>query len=232
MYIQRRPSIMKFLKINRHGFFAFTLAEVLITLGIIGVVAALTIPTLLQNQQKQQAVAGYKKMYTNIAQAVKLSENDNGPNKDWDWGSYGSISGSFNTYWAPYLKITKICTSDSDCGYKSYHPWSPYGLVAVDPSSRVSLILSDGSFLMIKNFEDVGTPAKAIFIDINGPKNPNLFGKDTFRFYLDQNKGLMPYGYDSDLETINNNCSAAGVRDACAAKIMMDGWQIKDDYPW
>lgn len=61
----------------------FTLAEVLITLGIIGIVAAMTLPALVHNYKKQEIEAKIKKFYTNMAQAVKLSEIDNGPAFYW-----------------------------------------------------------------------------------------------------------------------------------------------------
>lgn len=57
---------------------AFTLAEVLITLGIIGVVAAMTIPTLISKTQKKEAVTRLKGAYSQIAQAIRMSEADNG----------------------------------------------------------------------------------------------------------------------------------------------------------
>ena len=64
--------------------FAFTLAEVLITLGIIGVVSAITLPTVVQNYQKQATVAKLKKAYTTINQAILLSIAENGDYADWD----------------------------------------------------------------------------------------------------------------------------------------------------
>ena len=62
----------------------FTLAEVLITLGIIGVVAALTLPALIQNHKKSETTARLKKFSSIMAQAVLMSENDNGPVEDWE----------------------------------------------------------------------------------------------------------------------------------------------------
>ena len=50
---------------------AFTLAEVLITLGIIGVVAAMTLPTLIQNHQKRSLEVATQKFYSTMSQAVK-----------------------------------------------------------------------------------------------------------------------------------------------------------------
>ena len=55
---------------------AFTLAEVLITLGIIGVVAAITIPSLMAATQEASLVPKVKKTYSTLAQALKLASND------------------------------------------------------------------------------------------------------------------------------------------------------------
>ena len=63
---------------------AFTLAEVLITLGIIGIVAAMTLPALMANGRKQETVARLKKFNSMMLQAILLSENDNGPYEYWN----------------------------------------------------------------------------------------------------------------------------------------------------
>ena len=69
---------------------AFTLAEVLITLGIIGVVAALTMPSLVTNYQKKATVTQLKKAYSEIAQAIKLSQIQNGEINNWDFSLSGT----------------------------------------------------------------------------------------------------------------------------------------------
>lgn len=58
---------------------AFTLAEVLITLGIIGVVAALTLPTLIQTNKNKEVETKLQKIYSVMKQAILMSELDNGP---------------------------------------------------------------------------------------------------------------------------------------------------------
>lgn len=63
---------------------AFTLAEVLITLGIIGIVAAMTLPDLVQKQQKKQTTVALKKFYSSFQNAINLSQVDNGPYLNWD----------------------------------------------------------------------------------------------------------------------------------------------------
>ena len=64
---------------------AFTLAEVLITLGIIGIVAAMTMPSLIQSYKKQEATARLKKFSSIMSQAVIMSEMENGEMADWTY---------------------------------------------------------------------------------------------------------------------------------------------------
>lgn len=98
-----------------HFKFGFTLAEVLITLGIIGIVAALTIPTLIANYQKTQYVTGLKKAYAEANEALKLMASDNGCPDD-----LKCVPVFSNTDWPnsnielgkelkKYIKITKDC---------------------------------------------------------------------------------------------------------------------------
>ena len=92
----------------RHWCGAFTLAEVLITLGIIGVVAAMTMPSLMQNYKRQQATARIKKFVSVINQALISAENDLGPREDWVIEGDASTEGNsdyaynfLNTYIKP-----------------------------------------------------------------------------------------------------------------------------------
>src|SRR5574344_1609757 len=89
---------------NSQRYTAFTLAEVLITLGIIGVVAAMTILTLISNTQKHDTVVKLKKSYTILAQAIKLAEIDNGSVSSWD---YSNAQNFYTTYLKPYLIVNK-----------------------------------------------------------------------------------------------------------------------------
>src|SRR5574344_1297483 len=75
---------LKYIIKKRIKHVAFTLAEVLIVLGIIGVVAAMTIPNLMHNYRKSMIETSLKKFYTTVNQAIKLSEIDNGASQDWD----------------------------------------------------------------------------------------------------------------------------------------------------
>lgn len=82
----------------------FTLAEVLITLAIIGVVAAMTIPTLVSNISRKQHLSAFKKKFAEITEAVKLSSIDNQEPGKWNYDL--EDDNFFATYLAPYLKVT------------------------------------------------------------------------------------------------------------------------------
>lgn len=75
----------KIFSISKHNPKGFTLAEVLITLGIIGVVAAITIPSLISNYQKKSTVTQLKKTYATISNAIRLSEDENGELSGWEF---------------------------------------------------------------------------------------------------------------------------------------------------
>ncbi len=224
--------------------FAFTLAEVLITLGIIGVIAAITLPALIVQHQKTVTVSRLKKVYSVFSQALIQSESINGSAEEWISTDIPlneeTNSKYFNTYWKPFLKISKVCT-DSKCGYDSNGPWKynngqPWTYSHVMPSRRTSFYLNDGTFVLL-NF---GTATDGVYhvsgvqhliFDINGSKNPNTLGKDVFRYIINLEKhNITPLGNGTERALLLENCKDTG--EYCAALIMHDSWQIKKDYSW
>ena len=213
----------------------FTLAEVLITLGIIGVVAAMTIPTLIAKYEKQQTLSHLKKVYSTMAQAFTLSQVENGEFSRWNLNSTSNPKDYVMTYWVPYLKVSKFCDTYSDCGYDKMRPFvhidgtvSSEDVTSPD-SIRYAIVLSDGtmvSFRIPPTSVNNGNGTAKITIDLNGYKGPNMSGKDYFWFEIKNNK-LAPF--ENGTDDCNNEVKGGAT---CFAKIVNDGWQIKDDYPW
>src|SRR5574344_257472 len=96
----------------------FTLAEVLITLGIIGVVAALTIPTLINNYQEKATVTKLKKFYSIMNQAVALAKIENGDIDGWTTNAAQSLAAAddYVKILEKGLKFTKKCYSEANGG--------------------------------------------------------------------------------------------------------------------
>src|SRR5574344_395407 len=90
---------------------AFILAVFLITLGIIGVVASMTLPTLVAKYQKQVTVTKLKKIYSVMNQAYNHAQADYGDYTTWDTPTNYDEALAYNDkYWAPYIKYVKTCT--------------------------------------------------------------------------------------------------------------------------
>jgi prepilin-type N-terminal cleavage/methylation domain-containing protein len=241
---------------------AFTLAEMLITLGIIGIAAALTMPALIVKYEKFATVVSLKKAYSILSQAAKLSEIEHGDIDGWNMDL--SQQQFAQTYFLPYLKSIKICTNaNQGCfGANTYNDLSGY----VHSLPQYSVVLSDG---IILGFHLRGAPFRLhhIIVDINGKKGKNTLGRDLFVFYPYSNtnasfyrpaqnanlrSGLLPGGHHHEgvphmyltrnflLSTsAARGCNTApstnddtGAGSACAAVIAQDGWKIRDDYPW
>ena len=237
-----------------HKKVAFTLAEVLITLGIIGVVAALTIPSVIINYQKKETVTKLKKVYTTLSNAAEMSIAENGDMKGWDWTlAQTDVDKFVETYYVPYLSI-----SEKKWPNENYRISNLAGRLMISNYSQlVSVILSNGQIIIFKVAHDTGY--MWIFADINGTKGPNRVGKDVFVFdgrnfaQRDSNKYYIKFWGQSDLwgrarligDNITENTPNAGGYGCskenkygyysgfyCGALIMLDGWKISDDYPW
>lgn len=222
----------------------FTLAEVLITLGIIGVVAAMTIPGLIATYQKEATVNKLKKSISVLNQAYRLSFDDVGElsateTKDMDSLQY------FNTYWAPYIKVNTYCKAPKECGYNSYTPFiqannKKSDWYAIEPRLRATFTTPDGyGYIIFLSTWSKGDGSEKrelyqVIVDINGGEKPNKFGKDVFWLSRTQEDGggIRPYCYEKTDNEVNKNCSSTGEGSCCAEKIRRDGWKILNDYPW
>ena len=240
------------------GLPAFTLAEVLITLGIIGVVAAMTLPTLINNHRKQETIAKLKKVYSVLGQASLLAQAEYGETSGWELDSGKSRAKSKNfseKYLIPYLEVVKKCedySSTSDCNYPIYYLKGQRYSANDFNNWTYRFYLADGTFLIVYSLYDSNeakhTKYASIIFDINGEKRPNKWGIDVFKVeYILQTKqeaarelvGKMvpPYINRNSRTTLlgtgeSGFCNKSKEGIACLAVILMDGWEIKDDYPW
>ena len=197
----------------------FTLAEVLITLTIIGVVAAMIIPTVINNAQDKQFKAMFKKEYSSLAQTLQMMYAKDGEslallnsinsNNFWQMSSFVCRMGKE----LKYVKSGLICTSDNlNMGSNmsknedvSWHKTGEWFNKKKEPMSlnigyvNYTFLMLDGALI---NFNSL----KTVFIDVNGYKKPNTVGRDIFYFRLKQDN-LAPIFFDGDSVNVNG-CSA------------------------
>lgn len=164
---------------------AFTLAEVLITLGIIGVVAGMTIPTLMHSTQEQEFKTGYKKAFSVISQAFQRAQADQ--SLVTFSGSNGGLGFQENFQaLKQYFSIAKECTLAhlSDCWDTSSNS-DTYRNEST--SNAPSFVDKSGMAWRVRTYPDNEGSTPTILVDINGSKKPNKYGQDRFPIFFSTN---------------------------------------------
>lgn len=210
---------------------AFTLAEVLIVLGIIGIIAEITIPTLVNNVKNAQASAGVKKAISTLANAINLSNMNNGTNFSCSYISRSdrSIDFSLTQYsgcqdlWNSLksnLRVMKSCDYNTSANYfgnclppngiddSNVDPTNCLGLVKSYQKIGDSALLMDGTYVYMYALPtSEGYPFFSY--DINGFKGPNKYGDDVFNFIIVDYNKIVPDrcyagGYDAQAYIIGD----------------------------
>lgn len=163
---------------------AFTLAEVLITLGIIGVVASLTLPALIQNHQKRSLEVATQKFYSMMSQAVRQYMADEGVDdlRNTDL-TYMSENWNFDNAQKPiyqfvkrYFKIAKECDENEKCLANEYKLQNGSTMDFASYYGGKAFITTDGIIFYLWAGSK-GWPMR-ILVDVNGKKGPNKVGYD------------------------------------------------------
>lgn len=184
---------------------AFTLSEVLITLGIIGVVAALVIPALNNQIQNMEFKTAYKKAYSDMNQAFAQAIADQSMvSRSGTWDNDASDS-----EWAVLkgaMKVTKECSMAelNQCWAIGEPFYNSY------PNTTDSRSFTDSSG---RSWAEYYHSENIYLVDTNGFKSPNRFGKDRWMFtFWDANNSRVGTGLpvkvgvmDEDITTINAN---------------------------
>lgn len=229
---------------------AFTLAEILITLGLVGIIAAITIPTLMNNYNNEQYVTKLKKAYTEFSQAIIQLSNDYGCSGDIACtGLFPSIA-DYNVFGdavSSYFKGVKNCRSTTKQGCMS-------SLVSTQTDGSLTrssmdagpgmyrFVTADGVSFSMQSYADTNANCNDktgnfkhhcadLFIDVNGLQGPNNYGRDIYEFAIvnDNGPALYPYGGKKladwqAFEGCDPPSHTPGVY--CAGRIMQEGWKM------
>ncbi len=207
----RKRGIMKFK--------AFTLAEMLITIGIIGFVSAMTIPSLISNVNDTRFRTQFLKTYAVIQQAVKRMEADD---IAIDPKLYDRMGNPFYRTFLSYLTNATDCgdccafaknpmpTGCFDYNKNSYLTFRGNGTLLKNFFDDGQILMPDGSLVMVEQPGGSGEERIYVFVDVNGTKPPNRLGHDLFVLQFTDN-GLLPMGqngtdYAEESGTTNKYC--------------------------
>ena len=210
---------------------AFTMAEVLITLGIIGIVAAMTLPTVINNIQDKQFRTMFKKQFSIISQAFQMVYLDDGEEiqfEDWREMVYYicKIGTKLNAEQSG-LKCDEISqmTPDDNFGNHVEHKfrwhenekWYNAKKLPMKSNSGywyMTFYLPDGAWINFNCY-------RYVFVDVNGAKNPNTVGRDIFYFLLPRNSASPNFFDTSPHTTTVNGCQGGEY----ATRLTRDNYQ-------
>ena len=232
---------------------AFTLAEVLITLGIIGVVAAVTLPTLVANYQKTVWVNQLKKTYTTLNEGFKqMAASEGCTTLRCADISEDSLDTEFD-FTKAKTKEKFVKTFKLENVYVGGVPSNSiynYKMKTLSGDERDSFTEDESSLVGTTSSGEIISYGSLIIVDINGLKSPNTLGRDIFVFSVfNFNNTVMVAPYCSKkmyealaaggvidendiseeerIQYINDNCMTTDADGStCAEKIIMDGWKM------
>jgi prepilin-type N-terminal cleavage/methylation domain-containing protein len=193
----------------------FTLAEILITLLIVGIISSLVIPAIIQDSQNAELKVAFKKASASISQAYKLAIYNNG-------GGFGPVSFFTQVSVDKYNAIKSNMHVIKECPYGSGtlgKCWASKGVGLPEhtatncsmfsndgaQNSNYAFVTNDGMYWMLYSY-GLSSAGGLIAVDVNGEKGPNDWGKDAFIFRIEDNY-VTPnaYSYCNNLKTRDGN---------------------------
>lgn len=239
---------------NKKFDLGFTLAEVLIAVVIVGVIAAITIPGVVANYNKKILVTQLQKNYIELQEMLLTLKTEN-----YQKGLYGSklnqktgstVAETAGSFLRNYYKVTQNCTSDTQpCFADKYANISDMEESEFSCSLGYSVTVASGAAICIvpakitkkELFSPTGNkivetknPA-IVYIDVNGTKDPNIGGRDMFTFNIYEDFTIDEIDpANADLSSIesereklyNDNCLTSAIGKGCFSKILNDNWTM------
>lgn len=241
---------------------AFTLAEVLITIGIVGVVVAMVLPGQIVSYQKKAVESALKKSYSDLNNILIRAQINEGSLKEWDMPNEG-VEKWVKKYIEPYVNVTASGNCTNNVKQRCINIPSLRTLGASNSpraNYHYALVLNGGAIKALGFYTYYPTyPEIRCYVFLNIPKKTSATrGKDVFTFVLNLNDAapsFKPFGMPGTVPFTSKDkptrdmllhgpirtggCFATsgapdyyGPGDGCGAVIMLDNWQIKNDYPW
>ena len=215
--------------------FGFTLAEVLVTLGIIGVVSAMTVPSLMQNYQRQSYVTQLHKVYNETTQAaLQYMTDKNALNLK----EAGLVNDTAVDEWVnKYFRVVQNCSAEpSNCFAVGEYKRLNGTTLEIFNYNKNQYVLASGAGIYATS--NAGNGNVNFWIDVNGKKGPNIIGRDVFPLKV-YNNGVVDDAlcnststihptYDEREQSYNDYCKGGNAACwwGCFGKILNDGWQM------
>ena len=241
---------------SKEFFWGFTLAEILIAVAIVGIIAALTIPGVVSNYNQKALITQLQKNYIELQEALLILKTEN-----YHRGLDGSIlnkkgsktvANTAGRFLREYYKILDDCGSDTQpCFADKYADINSLTDTDFSCADGYSVTVASGAAICIipaeitdddvvdpntgaPTLKDIDNPA-VVYIDVNGTEGPNIGGRDMFTYSIWQDFSIDEINpADPELDDLEearetlftNNCRTSNVGRGCFGKILNDNWKL------
>lgn len=228
----------------------FTLSETLICLGIVGVVASLTIPSVMKNYQKKVLTSQLQKTYYQIASAAQTIMDTEHVDNFYETtaGKINSCSNANNGkcekgigYWLNnyFLPVKKNCGTNDNKNNLCLAGLAADAYKTLDETNagtinnEYCIQTSDGA--AICGFFNPGNKCLSITVDVNGPATPNIVGRDVFSLDIHKDGSISDYGSGCSDNNYGCAASACGTRNngsiydmscGCLNSVVESSWKM------
>ena len=203
--------------LNSQRRFGFTLAEVLVTLGIIGVVSAMTVPSLIQNHQRSSYAVSAHKVYNEMQQALTQYLTDNNSVGINETGlTNADLDNSVLPFMKKYFKVVNDCgDKTTPCFANNYKSLSGTSITAGRKETLRCVTIASGASICMQRFTgDSDTGFGYIYVDTNGPKGPNIGCRDYWRMFYFSDASVDGYRLSPGCKKDGTKCPNGGTLQA------------------
>lgn len=222
-------------------FLGFTVTEVVIAMGIIGVISAMTIPVVIAHYQTQSLQLILKKTYGELRQNLDMFQTESYKKKLYasnlsTLDGSRSVTNTAGRFLLNYFRIAKDCeTTAQPCFADSYRSIDSAARTNFSCSNGYNVLLTSGAAICIEP-PSSDTPAR-VYVDVNGPDKPNIGGRDMFTLYVYDDFSIDEQDITPDIikngsskgkrETLfSNKCKTSYIGVGCFGKIINDNWKV------
>lgn len=232
----------------------FTLSEVLITLGVVGIVAVLTIPGVMKNYQNRMYTAQLQKVYSQISDAVQAIMSDEHTDNFKETSAAAATSCSdgntrancsqgvpyfFNKY---FKSVRKNCLADNSCVNSSsgfYKTISNASITGFSGYGTYVYCIQLVSGAALCGFYNPSNHCLSMTVDVNGLAQPNVIGRDVFSmdihengFVSDYSSGCVMTSEGPSKGAAPSHCStgtgtAFETAGGCLRSVIESGWKME-----
>ena len=176
--------------------FAFTLSEVLVTMGIIGVISALTVPTLVNNYQRKALSLQLRKTVTDIENAVDMLITEEGKSKFSATTYYNNLDGFVTNK----LKTIKTCSKSetNECFANEQYGTINDNTKKTFTCEGNSYVLASSAAICMYRKTNLYSGYPVVVVDVNGQEGPNIGGRDMFTFTILPNGEIYGTNHETD----------------------------------